>query len=1291
MSILHVSDFHVGKDDEIKRKKIENLVIFLNENKKEITNIVFSGDVIDAREAVIEARKAIITDESNIKRVDSYRVKMNKDIKKQIDSGLKKITDVSYEIPSGKKVTYGEIIDNDEELTNYMINDDDTFTNFAKTEKLTNKFKKIVNDNRKTYFKNAEKIFDILKENLKVKSEDIILCPGNHDVARYKQAEECNDKKLTYEEEEYKLFNDFSKKVTSKKIPDYETREVDCDGYKFIVINSNLRYYQKKGNKGCCIDCQSLDDLLIENKYDKKKTVVVCHKPISDFCESARLRYENNTDGEMGLKETFVDKMRNCASLFLCGDKHASEELQLGNTYSYMAGSLGMDECTYYIIDLGEGKPNVETISCYSNNWRFKIEQEKCEKSYNSSKVYLKNMAFEMIEGDRKAEILKTDYSNMINSITNCFENGRLKHIEKFFKGLFEGVSFNRLSLSDFFIQNTDEGIMEITGTTGVGKSSLLSYTYLKLLYLADKEKKGILPFYYNFSIDDDDFKKDDDIIQVISNKFDEFEKYYDEALQIARNDQIILFVDGLDGKANWTKEIADGIENQVLSFLNRVYNENNHRIVVGISSFKNRPNKKYSIEELEYEKIVNTFTVSPIKIEADFDKLSSGAESTFSASRRNIEIFQCYGEIFSKKMSESTINDIVKKCLSSGIVNMSLSFLRYVVDNSNYLGKNIYNIYLVKNTQFLTKEISKDNIKKMRVVAYKYLYTDRSFEDLVNDEEAGISLKFAKYFQIIKDKPDLQIYLAAEYYYEQLKENKKSKKRDEVEEKYNILYNFFDKDISCIVRFNMEKNGDYDKFRTWFDENSQVNLSKQLYCSLLYLLSRSKDKGNRELQTKDLSKIENRGSDKKDAEEKDKEFLAFYKRANSLSYWMITRHLDDNDNYLKTLFLSSEDRLFNRQYMRYYYRELLISESNLSKPWSERMLNEKIYDKDDVSESSINYCFFSIRNSLSTIDKIDHVALFYLFTLCDLVYSELQNDNSSVLKEDNKSRLTPDMLNESICLIDRTLKLPVDSGDGTRSSLKLSDRNEETYRCLDLYFRYMRNVFEHIFKHFNDKGIKAYCDSYNQFQRIISVKDCFRCGWKINKAEISQEKYDSIKRADPGYTESYQEFLFEIINLAQMILPASLNDRTTGGIKLDDYKKELVLQMLIMFPTGFYSRKYDVTPLLSNVNLRIEDEKIKDTIKFNIIFNILDGSDQYELLQVMMKGSDNINYIIFEEIKTIFLEYKYYYLMKNGKLKSFTKERKEQFIKDFENSGIKYLSYERENLLKYLKGDVIS
>ena len=53
-NILHMSDFHFGRNPEVENERLESLARFLNKNEIEIQYLVFTGDIVDAFEITID-------------------------------------------------------------------------------------------------------------------------------------------------------------------------------------------------------------------------------------------------------------------------------------------------------------------------------------------------------------------------------------------------------------------------------------------------------------------------------------------------------------------------------------------------------------------------------------------------------------------------------------------------------------------------------------------------------------------------------------------------------------------------------------------------------------------------------------------------------------------------------------------------------------------------------------------------------------------------------------------------------------------------------------------------------------------------------------------------------------------------------------------------------------------------------------------------------------------------------------------------------------------------------------
>lgn len=197
----------------------------------------------------------------------------------------------------------GKVITNNNSWLTTNPDDDNDFLNYVKLfcDCILENFKNgnyfllisgdIANESDELEYDKAVQFINELTKRLKIKKEDILIVPGDHDINRF----ECetafrlgkmksNKKAWEYNKEKFKYFNSFYFNIFNKKF-NFDKAIVSCLDFPeeklvFIGLNSNYTIGFKDGE--CSINLNSLEVELkqIEKKYESYAKIAVFHHNI---------------------------------------------------------------------------------------------------------------------------------------------------------------------------------------------------------------------------------------------------------------------------------------------------------------------------------------------------------------------------------------------------------------------------------------------------------------------------------------------------------------------------------------------------------------------------------------------------------------------------------------------------------------------------------------------------------------------------------------------------------------------------------------------------------------------------------------------------------------------------------------------------------------------------------------------------------------------------------------------------------------------------------------------------
>ena len=522
--ILHMSDFHLGKNFKTEIERLAELAKWINEQNIRVQYLVFTGDIIDAPTIKEHCLGVMIPKYSDeFRGLDIKKYKDNADIflERIKESGIARI----------------------EEYNKLLL---------------------------ETAMKKIDKSITVVKEFLSeidVPYEQFITCCGNHDRLRYLSENtvsvECRDHHIN----EADLFADYEPYVSfcgafSRHIS-YKTTVYRHEDVNFIIANSNWRAPKADETNNMCIHCGEIVDILhqLENEegFVRTKNIFIAHKPFDDICENAKFPYN-------GLTLTVREMMERVVGLFLHGDKHSYVTKVNNWLKEFMCGQPLINEgVCYNLIDYDpyRGAISSKYIMYTNNQWGLVPISDCMEKIYNISRTNLKELAFELLS---QGEHRPVNWNDAISLLQKAMEEGKFDLVAQMFGAcgtLYNDrqkkIKYGKYGLFDqvfsLMYSSQEWRVFGIKGEPGTGKSTFLTLEYLFILWKFHRGESRFAPFYFDFdclinTIESNQYEKNVIKIEAIINRCVEiFDSFLMQAIALGDEQKIPLciIVDGLD------------------------------------------------------------------------------------------------------------------------------------------------------------------------------------------------------------------------------------------------------------------------------------------------------------------------------------------------------------------------------------------------------------------------------------------------------------------------------------------------------------------------------------------------------------------------------------------------------------------------------------------------------------------------------------------------------------------------------------------------------------------------
>lgn len=1213
--ILHMSDFHFGKDLEKEKERMISLGLWLKSQNMRIDYLVFTGDVVDA--VVIQQL-------------------CFKDVKNEYETLFEGI-DI-------------ENTDNIDRIISEIKEHSDAV--------------KLYDKRLKDYYdQKMPEAADILlgfMDQIGLDSERVICCCGNHDRPRFLQGlvkYKCTDNQIceATEDESFVAYDKFCEKV-NKELSHYTTLYTTKD-YTFIIANSNWKVPKHKESNGMCISCAVLEKKLEElkdQKIKKANAILVSHKPFDGVCENAKFLYDERK------KRTTYDKIESKVNLFFYGDKHSANLKLNQDLKEFMCGMpLGHNRVRYNLVDYNpsNGECSCRSIVYMNNEW-IQIPIPDCVESvYKESYDYLKDSGFKYLSGKKDKN---KEWDNVIELMEKSISSHRMQTVANLFSACCtlkkdnDRIALNDEMLFEKILKLIEEGETDapisVKGAPGMGKSTFLTIEYLYTFYRFANGTSMYIPFYFSFDkvLRESDFAKTEckqgEIIKKYINEcVQEFEKTLKNWIQIGRQQSkpICLFIDGIEKQRilNYKDTLEEQVYHAIKEAYGEVYREtywethNKYLMCMNVHSESEFDNSFKHVNHFEYVLFLNS--------------IRSGS---YRAKEKRLDTFlQAFLDLQNRNSDKNAIEQIKKRIKQFRKMEINLFFLHHCFDLIDDADNNSSWKNMRKYAEFLSdcvEELYDTKEKQAQKLAFKVFLKGMSFQEIV-EEESKNSLSIIDFINLCNN-PEVTEYLLAELFVDELVEMSYT---DGSVQDDSILKGFMPRNLSILVRLILdERDTHVERLLDRFIQKHIEDLKGYLFSNILYLAGHAhKGDGSRI-----LDKAEN-------YVHREIEGLSCFeslccKRSHDLASIVCGVKGYSADKFIKDLMDNEVYRRFNRLYQLHYYQDIVYRRFDTWEYWAIENIDRPGFDFRNMFTALVS----KLKLAKDTTQDYPMMSI-DLFTLCDIIYYKLQRaDEKGIFCADEyivgDYSLAHDILTTAVDLIDYQLKQHI---------------NKKRYsRQIEAYFEEMRNAFETAQKNLitdkDDKKIYIHTLPSETFKKVLEIETLPRVGWHINKAgALSENDVTNIKQLieKDGIKETLAEHVLESVYIAQLFLPEH--------IEKENYCKADVISMLLLSELGRLATQ-DYTPRYPNIWKLNADEK--KYLQRMLLLGSKEGYgnhnkyfESFASFDRALKEHSDINMVICMEIKRIQMEYKFYTLYADIKEK-FEEARIKDFKSTFQN-----------------------
>ena len=607
------------------------------------------------------------------------------------------------------------------------------------------------------------------------------------------------------------------------------------------------------------------------------------------------------------------------------------------------------------------------------------------------------------------------------------------------------------------------------------------------------------------------------------------------------------------------------------------------------------------------------------------------------------------------KKHDENKINEFTTKVkkLHKTYVDLNLLYRNYHLLNkisNNYDSWELMKNYASSLSEYAEELFGVGNIQLIQEVAYLIFHKGKTFQEII-DTEHFKSLSYKDFIKL-RDCKEISEYLCAKYFVDELTKYSRTNKIISAD---SMINDFITRDLAIMIRLIMENETECQRLLKLFIDRHQSELTGFLYSNIVYFAGHIKSGNSFELVNM-ITNISN--------PENSKFFEFCHKRSSMLARVFCSNNIKIADEFVCMLMDNEVYRKFNRIYQLHYYQDILDYLGERQAEWDINIPNGTKFD--------FYNCFLVLVSKLElnlSMQEPYPLMVIDLFTICDFIYSRLQNVGSDrALFYSSCYNKKNDSTCKSILL--KVLSLITAFLNNTEMSLL-----HDAY--INAYFKFMKIKFAELINKIErnvDKNIVVpyVAESYD-FKEILKLHNMPRVAWNINNVgqikiedqpcygiqnkQFSDEESDTKTLDMPK--ETVMQHIMESVYIAQMFLPEDID--------LQGYNKSTIISLLLLSElgkteTGDYSLEY------TNAKSRYKPNELTALSNFLMLGTIDGYANNKGFFNSLTQNEGNIkeidyNAVICKEIKFIQIEYKYYSLYDEL---GFDAERREQFEKGF-------------------------
>lgn len=875
---------------------------------------------------------------------------------------------------------------------------------------------------------------------------------------------------------------------------------------------------------------------------------------------------------------------------------------------------------------------------------------ECLEDTYNISKNSLKKFAFKLLN-EKKA--IPSDWLSAIKVVQSASEKGRLSIISNVFSSLStlredkESIEIkDNGKFFDQFISLIRLGksqSISIKGHPGVGKSTFLTIIYLHMLWELSNGKSQYVPLIFDaaYSERSKEGGASTNVKQYFSCVIDRFNKFLAGYKKIKEKCglPVCLLIDGLE-KSKLLAPGNDSLEKRLYQAIEKSLDSKTDKYVMCFNShvFFHFDDSFEKINRFSYVLYMNEIRIFSYK----------------SNETKQDSFLSNYLQLSSSKPSGMT-TERFKSCLTKfHKPSIDLFFLCHFEKH----------IFAVKKTETIWT-VMREHLKDLSE------YADRHFGLKIDIAREVAGLLFSKRkryseieslfgedkltiyeFQSILNLPEISDYLIAGHYINNLIEF--SEPNSKIPEN-SILFSFIPNSIALIIRLLLDEKKDAaNDILSRFIQFRSQEFNGYLYSMVAYLCGHLRTEGGGNL-------IKMLPPPKRDSNE-------FFDLCNRRSYDLATAVCKEDtfplDKTIIELFNNVEYRRFNRSYQLHYYQDTSNNGIGTQSMWDISKAPKQGFD----FRNSFLILYAKLEPALSSLNPYPLMEL-DLFTLCDLVYSRLQDFRPDSFFYSSKYNMKNDSECEAVLVKCIELLEHYNKAYGGKKS-----HDEQISAYFSLMLSRLKEIKDQVVGNSGKNVAIPYVSLCYDYSNIIKLSEKPRVGWNINTKKVEQgnEPHYTEKDGKPALPvwENIMQHVMESVYIALFFLPDDIQEPC--------FQKSKVISLLLLSELG---KVYDGdhSPVYSNERTLRSNET--EHLAHLLTLGALDG---YGLQPVFFrpffeKPRGDINMQICWEIKMIQMEYKYYKLYDQLK---FNPERREDFEKDFEEPTTGICKKIREQLI---------